>query len=225
MSKIRTEYGEFKVEFGGQEFTFKPSLENISSIGTPEEIINVFCDVNHINYMEWRNNLSALSNEVDKQVSKHYKTKALQAAILVLRSCCDKDPISMTGGFRMGRKAFYQVGFEDPKNLIILAKHLLNHGVIGVRKETKRKPKGRKGKFESKFFASEYVDIARVHLGLSRDEAWTLTMTEFVSLFDAKFPEKEDESKFEVDKSEYDKFKAKTAEIKRKIKEQRVTNG
>lgn len=220
---MRIEYGHFKAKHSlhGQEFIFIPSFENISKIGTPKEIIDTFYHVNHIGYMEWMKANYVRSSVIENQVAKSSGHKALEAAVLVLRSCCTTDCTLMVGSFRMGKKAFWQNGFESPSKLIALAQHLLKHGIVG---ESKRKQTNKNAKRLPEFNASEYVDLARVHLDMSRDEAWSLTMTEFVKLFEAKFPEKSDgkDDKFQINKDEYMKRRAKAKEIKDKIMAQRA---
>lgn len=218
---MRVEYGHFKVKFQNQEYTFTPSFENITKIGSPSDIIQAFCDVNHISYLEWIKTYSLRDSSIDKQCAKYSGHNALQAAVLVLRSCCTTDCTPMVGSFRMGKKAYYQVGFESPDKIIILAQHLLKHGIIG---ESKRKSTNSRAKKLPEFNAVEYVDLARIHLDLSRDEAWSLTMTEFVKLFEMKFPDSQDKEPdtYQLNKDEYMKKRAEAKAIRDKIKAQRA---
>lgn len=51
----------------------------------------------------------------------------------------------------------------------------------------------------SEFNAFEYINAARTHLGMSREEAKRLTMMEFQMLLAAKFPEQKGFTKEEYD--------------------------
>jgi hypothetical protein len=62
----------------------------------------------------------------------------------------------------------------------------MQHGIVG----TARPGSGGEGRYSPTFDASEYVTAARVHLGLSSEDAEALSMTEFQQLFEAKFPRK-----------------------------------
>jgi hypothetical protein len=82
---------------------------------------------------------------------------------------------------------------------IILARHLMQHGICGKAKPTDSVGSG---KFSDRFEAAEFVSAARVHLGLSSADAEALSMTEFQTMLDMKFPDK---NKRDVpSKAEYD---------------------
>ncbi len=51
----------------------------------------------------------------------------------------------------------------------------------------------------SEFNAFEYISAARAHLGISREEAEQLTMTEFQMMLAAKFPEQKGFTREEYD--------------------------
>jgi hypothetical protein len=68
--------------------------------------------------------------------------------------------------------------------LVILARHLMKHGIVGT-----AKPSDGGGEYSATFDPSEYVDAAVIHFGISQVEAWSLTMTQFCRMLDMKFPE------------------------------------
>ena len=76
----------------------------------------------------------------------------------------------------------YHPGLMPVDEQIIMARHLMQHGIVG-----KAKPDKGDGKFSDSFNASEYIAAACVHLGLSRADAEQLSMTEFQTMFEMKF--------------------------------------
>ena len=73
-------------------------------------------------------------------------------------------------------------------DIITLAEHCLVHGVCG-----KVESKG-KGEPVTEFDAYSYMELARIHLNLSLDDASRMTMTEFLRLMEAKFPPERNEN-------------------------------
>ena len=70
---------------------------------------------------------------------------------------------------------------------VILARHLMHHGIIG-----KAKPGKGGGQYSDRFDAAEYIAAARVHLGLSSADAEGLSMTEFQTMLAMKYPESQE---------------------------------
>jgi len=82
--------------------------------------------------------------------------------------------------------------------MIIVARSLIVHGVVGKAKVRKLQ-RHESENVSSEFNAFEYISAARTHLGMSREEAEQLTMTEFQMLLAAKFPEQKGFTKEEYD--------------------------
>jgi hypothetical protein len=102
----------------------------------------------------------------------------------VLACLGDQEDVSPLIGWR--DEAGWHPGEMPPGEQVIVAKHLMRHGICGT-----ARPGGAEGegKFSAEFHAAEYISAARVHLGLSSEDAEALSMTEFQTMFVMKFPE------------------------------------
>ena len=162
-----TAYGHSKIEWGDQEFILSPSLSNIAKIGTPTEIIDTF-----------KQFISA-TNLVFK----------FSIALNVLKCCSDPElPERLTGGVKFSkRQNRFMItqpshGINMINDIIVLAEHCLIHGVCG------KSDKKKSGEPATEFDAYSFMELARIHLGLSVEGAAKMTMTEFSRLMNAKFP-------------------------------------
>lgn len=145
----------------GQEFVFRPSLGRIASLGAPHEIVSIFAGL-------------------------HGQNAAKEAAY-VLACLCDQDDATPLTGWIDG-DGQHHAGLMPEAEQILIAQHLMKHGMVG-----KAKPSKGDGKFTDKFDAAEYIAAARVHLGLSSSDAAALSMTEFQAMFEMKFPQQCDQ--------------------------------
>lgn len=104
-------------------------------------------------------------------------------AAYVLACLCDQEDPSPLIGY-LG-EAGWVPGAMSGDEMVIIAQHLMRHGIVG-----KARPGGVEGdgKFSDRFDAVEYISAARVHLGLSSQDAEALSMTEFQTMFEMKFP-------------------------------------
>lgn len=106
---------------------------------------------------------------------------AIMDARIVLWACAegnlDKAHMILGSGFENGAL--------DAEQLIILARHMLIHGIIGPQQEisaaTSSPPL-------EKFEASTFASLAVAHLGVSVEDAWNMSMTSLVQALKAKFP-------------------------------------
>lgn len=155
----------------GSEWTFTPAIGRIASLGTPREIVACY---------------GAL-----------HGPQAGQEAAYVLACLCDQDGAAeLTGTWEPvagsvaleGYERRHTPGLMPVAEQIIIARHLMQHGIIGQARPGERKA-GARGKFSEEFHAAEYVAAACVHLGLTRAEAEALSMTEFQQMLEMKFPE------------------------------------
>lgn len=161
----------------GAEFTFTPSFQKIASLGNPAEIVRIFGDL-------------------------HGK-RAIESARYILTVLCDQeDPTRAVGWHDLDRAAWVP-GEIPPDEQLILAVHLMTHGIAG---KAKPDAKSDAGKYAQEFNASEYVSAARVHLGLSSADAESLSMTEFQTMLEMRFPEAGRQQKAIPSREEYRKF-------------------
>ncbi len=168
-----TAYGHTKIEWGEKVFILSPTFSNIAKIGTPTEIIDTF-----------------------KQFisSTHLVTK-FSIALNILKCCSEPElPFAFTGGVKFSnRQDRFMIthpshGKDMINDVIVLAEHCLIHGICGkIERESKGEP-------VTEFDAYSFMELARVHLGLSSDEAGNMTMTEFSRMMEAKFPPEKNEN-------------------------------
>ena len=140
----------------GTEYTFCPSFSRIASLGSPKEVVSLYAGL--------------------------HGPRAAQDASYVLACLCEQEDATPLVGWHDGK--LYHLGLMPFDEQIIMARHLMQHGIIG-----KAKPDKGDGKFSDSFNAGEYIAAACVHLGLSRADAEQLSMTEFQTMFEMKFPE------------------------------------
>lgn len=157
----------------GAEFTFSPSLGRIAALGSPQEIVSLYAGL-------------------------HEASAARDAAYILASLCEQGDPTPLIG---WTDEDGYHSGQMPEAEQIIMARHMMQHGIAG-----KARPGANKGdgKFSDKFDASEYIAAARVHLGLSSADAEALSMTEFQMMFEMKFPRKSEGKRDVPTREEYE---------------------
>lgn len=211
---LKTKYGHTRINFKGGEYTLIPSLEAMALIGEREDIMAVFAKLHAAEITNFMQSFDRYSPSIVEMIMKYSRKvtgpQQLAAAHLVL-SCCSKDDLSpMIGKYIVKDRVFYQVGFESPQNIIALAKHMMYHGMIG---HTTNRQVSNKSKVSASFDPYEFAELARLKLpGMNRDDAWSLTMTEFVALWTKEYPPKEDEKPNLMD-LEVDEFEQIIADL------------
>lgn len=144
----------------GNEYTFTPSLARIASLGDPHSIVKLYADL--------------------------HGPRAEAEAGYVLACLCDQDDPTPLIGW-IDSDGLRNPGTMPPAEQVILARHLMHHGIIG-----KAKPSKGGGQYSDRFDAAEYIAAARVHLGLSSADAEGLSMTEFQTMLAMKYPESQE---------------------------------
>ena len=162
----------------GTEWTFTPSLGRIAALGSPHEIVELYAAL--------------------------HGPHAAQAATYVLAGLCDQDDPTPLIGWR--DESGYHAGAMPASEQIIMARHLMQHGIVG----TAKPGQAGDGQYSDQFKAAEYISAACVHLGLSRADAEALSMTEFQTMFAMKFPSQEKRR----DVPTRDEYRATMARIK-----------
>jgi hypothetical protein len=143
----------------GREWTFTPSIGRIADLGTPAGIVETYAAL--------------------------HGPRAPRLAREILAALCDQDDATDLIGWLDADGTEHQ-GAMPPSERVILAQHLMQHGVCGKPQEQGR---GDGGSYSSTFEAAEFIALARVHLGLTQAEASGLSMTELQHLMRVKFPE------------------------------------
>lgn len=145
----------------GLEYTFRPSFGRIAALGSPHEIVELY--------------------------ARLQGPDAAQTAAYVLAGLCDQEDASALIGWRDDEG--WHDGKMPPSERVIIARHLMHHGIIGRARPDSADP-GEAGAYADTFDASEFIAAAQVHLGLSVSDAEALSMTAFQRLLDIKFPRK-----------------------------------
>lgn len=228
-----TEIGEMRISLSDRSFFFKPSFRAMNEIGTPKEIVEVYARLNGIDYVAPLQHVECLpfgaQMQVMKTISKPvYGRHVLSAAYIVMQSCCEDDISVLIGGWKpTPRGVRYVPGIMPVSDIIIIARNLMEHGIIGkspLKVPERLEEQGKKTTNE--FHASQYIISARTHFDMTRDEAENLSMTEFQMMIKNKYPEPKGLTK-EERAAEYDQAKADRERMKalaeRKAKKARNT--
>lgn len=228
-----TEIGEMRISLSDRSFFFKPSFRAMNEIGTPKEIVEVYAKLNGIDYVAPLQHVEYLpfgaQMQVMKTISKPvYGRHVLSAAYIVMQSCCEDDVSVLIGGWKpTPRGVRYVPGIMPVSDIIIIARNLIQHGIIGkspLKVPERLEEQGKKTTNE--FHASQYIISARTHFDMTREEAENLSMTEFQMMIKNKYPEPKGLTK-EERAAEYDQAKADRERMKalaeRKAKKARNT--
>jgi len=200
MRKPITSIGEIGVYVGEKEYLLRPSLSAIDSLGSPSEIVEMFAllfSAPQINPF-WPN-----------QSYRKWERSIMSAAYDVIMACCNEDVTPLIG--HMGSKwQSFVPGAMPSMDMVYLARSLMNDGVIGIRPEGRPVTKPDE-EYTPEFKARDFVAQAVAHLGVSSEEAWNMTMTEFAGAMQSKFGKTETLPPVE----EHDEAMSRLAEINR----------
>lgn len=180
-----TGYGHAKIHFKDQVFNLVPSFANMAKLGTPKEIIEMF---------------GFLLDDSPWYVK-------FDVSLTVLEACAGEAlPVELTGKVEVSgwTKAISYFGPKNNLNMltdvIVLATHCLKHGICG---DVETEGGGNSEKLEE-FDAYSYIEMALEHLNASREEAATMTMTEFVRRMRAKYPDNKEKENGKMSQQEVD---------------------
>ncbi|AWD04371.1 DUF6246 family protein [Klebsiella aerogenes] len=213
------EFGECLITSGDKEYFFRPSLLAMTRIGEPAEIVQTFYDlcndeatplIQQAAQVYIRDEYSRLPDCVLRYIqSGLLSRKAVMAAHAVLTACCDDDIGELVGWMKPGKSRkrgfMWRPGTMPAPEMIIVAQNLMMHGIIGKAKVRKLQ-RHEASDTTNEFRASEYIVAARNHFGISKEEAWQLTMTEFQLMLIAKYPEQKGYTREEYDHAADDYF-------------------
>jgi len=212
------EIGECLVSAGEEDYFFRPSLLSMTRIGSPVEIVQAFYDLHNDEVTPLVERAIKAYGLVPEWLMQHirsadYGKRALLSAMSVLEACTDTDVAPLIGEFlpakRKGRAFKRRYGAMSDFEMLVLARSLITHGVIGKAK-VRQLQKHEGGSASTEFNAFEYISAARSHFGISRSEAEQLTMTEFQMMISAKYPDQKGFTREEYD-SVQDDFLARQA--------------
>ncbi|HDT5900549.1 TPA: hypothetical protein QHC20_005093 [Raoultella ornithinolytica] len=206
------ELGECLIGTDDREFFFRPSFRAMARIGEPAEIVQTFYDLlsDDVTPLLQRAAEAYISDEYSRLpdcVLRYIQSgllarKAIMAAHTVLTACCDDDISDLVGWMRPGkgrkRGFVWRPGSLPPENMVIIARNLMMHGIVGKAKVRKLQ-RYETNETTSEFRATDYIMAARNHFGISREEAENLTMTEFALMLNAKYPNQKGFTREEFD--------------------------
>lgn len=186
----------------GAEYTFRPSLGRIAALAEPREIVAIFGRL--------------LGHAPAASAGLPAADPAVDAATVLAALCDQEDATPLIGHVEQapdGQGLQHVPGAMPRAELLIIARHLMQHGIAGVAKPGKAGAAS--GRYSDRFDAAEFITAARVHLGLSADEAEALSMTEFQRMLAMKFPDQAGEKQRDVPtREEYDAFMARLKQRK-----------
>lgn len=190
-----TEIGELRISLADKSFFLKPSFRAMNEIGAPKEIVEMYATLNGADYLAVMQHVGNLpfgaQMQVMKTVSKPvYGRHVLSAAYIVMQACCEEDVSILIGGWKpTARGVRYVPGVMPVNDIIIIARNLLDHGIIGKSPLKVPQRSESQEKTTSEFNVSQYIISARTHFGMTREEAEDLSMTEFQQMIKNKYPE------------------------------------
>lgn len=179
---MKCDIGHFEIKAGERCYNLIPSFENMMKLGSPSDLVNMFKNIHSFGKYE---NLFAIKS--------NYMTCVL-SAIEIIRACSDEDPSDILVSVEPKHNGLSLVMGDNklPVNdMVIIASGLMRHGVAGATKDDKKS----KGEPATEIDLWEFAYIAMSHLGMSKLEALSLTMTEFVRIMEIKFPSDKNSAK------------------------------
>lgn len=191
-----TEIGECLISTKKRDYLFRPSFAAMTRIGNPEEIVRVFYDINHDSVTPLLSRAYEAYGSIPAWLIEHvnkteFAVKAISAEISVIQACCEDDCSELTGELFPSRSRtgalVWCSGSLSFEKILLVAQSLITHGVIGKAK-TRQLQRNEGKEASTEFFAIEYINSARTHFGMTREEAERLTMTEFTMLINSKYP-------------------------------------
>lgn len=186
---VITEIGQLSITVDNEEYIFIPSFLNMSKLGTGEEIVDIFSTV--------------YGGNIKEHEQQKSERDIISCAEDVLSACCDKDCSVITGYYAGNDKIEWVNGKIPTYDLVVIAQHLLKHGLVG---DSPPKQEKSEGEYSREFRVRKFVYMAVAHLGISEHEAWNMTMTAFQEAIEAKYPKSPE--KQIVSKEEYDEAMA-----------------
>ena len=166
MKPVITDVGQFAIHVKEIDYLFTPSFLNMTKLGDPEKIVKIFSTI-----------FGEINNFNLKQVMQ-YVDKTLEA-------CCTKDCSVITGYIKGEDKLINVESVIPVEDKLVLAQHLLKHGLIG---EIPPKKTSDDTDYSNEFHAKKFVYLAVAHLGMRELDAWNMSMTAFQEAMEAKFP-------------------------------------
>lgn len=220
-----TDIGECLVSVGEYDFFFRPSFLAMTRIGSPTEIVQAFYDLHNDEATQLMQRAVEAYGRVPAWILEHigqpqFSKRAVEVAATVLQACCDEDVAPLTGELKpgkTGRRGFvWRRGEMSIEMMIWVAQSLISHGVIG-KARVRKLQRHESTETSREFNAVEYINAARTHFGIGRQEAESLTMTEFILLLNAKYPDQKGFTREEYDAVADDYLRRKQERLQKQM--------
>ncbi|MDX7999352.1 hypothetical protein FE394_09080 [Xenorhabdus sp. Reich] len=198
------EIGEMVIS-GDKDYLLCPSLAAMNRVGTPQQIVEAYTLLNGAEAQELINRAILAYGTVPDWLIELMRKPAFGRVILstsmrVIQACCEDDADELIGEWRPGRRGIvYRPGKIPINDIIVIANELITHGVIGKVKIRRLQRNEGTEEYSGQFKVIEYINAARTHFNMSREEAERLTMTEFQMMLKAKFPDEKGFTREEYD--------------------------
>ena len=219
-----TDIGEISISDsreGGKDYLLRPSFEAMTRIGTPEEIVQAYATIHGSDVAQLIEVCAGTLGRFPAWLSPSFNRAAEKlffASWQVLQACCEDDLTPMIGEWKAWSKCVVYRPGQIPKNdIIVLAQHLMQHGVVGKAK-VRQLQRHETGEKTTEFRELDYIVAAQTHFRMSEAEAVRLTMTKFQMLLAAKYPDQKGFTREEYD-SIADDYLAKQAARRAKAKQ------
>ncbi|MGU3413781.1 DUF6246 family protein [Enterobacteriaceae bacterium C34A] len=205
---------------GGKDYLLRPSFEAMNRIGSPAEIVQTYAIIHGSDAQALieicASNPKCLSSLLAPSL-RRVAEQILSQAMHVLQSCCDDDLMPVIGEWKGWKHCVvYRPGLVPKNDIIVMAQHLMQHGVIGKAK-VRRLQRHESNEVTKEFRPFDYISSARGHFSMSLEEACRLTMTEFQIMLAQKYPEQKGFTRDEYD-AVTDDFLAKQVARRAKAK-------
>jgi len=192
--RVLHEIGEIGLHGEGREALLRPSFYAMSTLGTPEEIVEKYVTL-HAPLELVQVDIGMAPGLVELAVKENHRrakeiwNDTFWLAHSIITACCDDD-LTYFIGEAGERYNSYRPGAMPVEDIVTIARSLMRHGIIGPEPKNREPDAPRQDSdYTSKFDASKYVYKAVADLGLSEDQAWNMTLSGFAAAMEAKHGE------------------------------------
>lgn len=205
---------------GGRDYLLRPSFKAMASLGKPDEIVAIYAQIYGSQVQQLLTSCTTALKAIPDWMTPSLNAandNLLFASMLVLQACSDDDLADLIGEWADDDgRIVYQPGLMSRDLIIIFARELMLHGVVGKAK-VRQLQRNETNEATNEFRAIDYIVAAQTHFGMSEAEAASLTMTKFQLLLAAKYPAQKGFTREEYD-AVADDFLAKQAARRETVK-------
>lgn len=198
---------------GGRDYLLRPSFKAMASLGKPDEIVAIYAQIHGSQVQQLLTSCTTALKAIPDWMTPSLNAandNLLFASMLVLQACSDDDLADLIGEWADDDgRIVYQPGLMSRDLIIIFARELMRHGIVGKAK-VRQLQRNETNEATNEFRAIDYIVAAQAHFGMSEAEAASLTMTKFQLLLAVKYHDQKGFTREEYD-AVADDFLAKQA--------------